>query len=174
MGLNTYNLQSVKKELQHLGSSQIADLCLRLAKYKKENKELLTYLLFEAGNHEGYIEGIKQNMDVMFTELPGHVYYIAKSLRKILKLITKHSKFMASKPAEIELLMHFCQQYLNYIDKRSSYKPLRLLLHKQLEKIAKLIDALHEDLQFDHKAGFEKLAEMASEKMSWINKHDYL
>ncbi|MFD1255409.1 hypothetical protein ACFQ3S_01255 [Mucilaginibacter terrae] len=174
MGLTTYNLQSVKKELQHLSSSQLADLCLRLAKYKKENKELLSYLLFDAGNHESYIGGIKQEMDDLFKELPAHYYYAAKSMRKILKLITKHTKFMASKPAEIDLLLHYCQQYVTHVDKRTGYKPLRQILHKQLEKTAKLIGALHEDLQYDHKAGFERAVLEADEKLSWINKNDYL
>lgn len=174
MGINTYNLQSVKKELQHLSSSQLADLCLRLAKYKKENKELLSYLLFDADNEASYIEGIKQEMDMLFNELPAHYYYIAKSMRKILKLITKHTKFMASKPAEIDLLIHYCQQYVNHVDKRTGYKPLKQLLHKQLEKIAKLISALHEDLQYDYKNGFERVVLQADEKMPWINKSDYV
>ena len=50
MSITTYGLQDIKKELQHLSSLQIADLCLRLSRYKKENKELLAYLLFEADN----------------------------------------------------------------------------------------------------------------------------
>lgn len=174
MGLNTYNLQVIKKELQHLSGSQLTELCLRLSKYKKENKELLSYLLFEANNHDSYIEGIKQEVDGMFNELPSHYYYAAKSMRKILKLIAKHAKFMASKPAEIELLIYYCQQYVNHVDKRTGYKPLRQLLHKQLEKVAKLIGALHEDLQYDHRSGFEKVVNEADEKLSWINKHDYL
>jgi hypothetical protein len=174
MGITTYNLQSVKKELQHLSSGQMADLCLRLAKYKKENKELLSYLLFEADNEASYIEGIKQEIDALFNELPAHYYYIAKTMRKILKLITKHVKFMASKPAEIDLLLHYCQQYVNHVDRRTGYKPLKQLLHKQLEKVAKLINALHEDLQHDYKTEFEKVAEAADEKMPWINKRDYL
>jgi len=174
MGITTYNLQAVKKELQHLSSNQMADLCLRLAKYKKENKELLSYLLFEADNSAGYIEGIKQEIDEMFNALPNHYYYIAKSMRKILKIIAKHTKFMASKPAEIDLLIHYCQQYIIHIDKRTTYKPLKQLLHKQLEKVAKLIGTLHEDLQQDHKAEFEMVVQQADEKMSWINKQDYL
>ena len=174
MGLNTYNLQSIKKELQHISSSQLTDLCLRLSKYKKENKELLSYLLFESANHDTYIQGIKEEVDALFGELPSHSYYAAKSMRKILKLIAKHTKFMASKPAEIDLLIYYCQQYINHIDKRTGYKPLRQILHKQLEKVNKLMAALHEDLQYDHKAAFEKVVHEADEKLSWINKNDYL
>ncbi|WP_345951871.1 hypothetical protein ABDD95_10625 [Mucilaginibacter sp. PAMB04274] len=174
MGINTYNLQSIKKELQHLNSSQISDLCLRLAKYKKENKELLSYLLFEADNETGYTDGVKQEIDLLFSSLPSHSYYQAKALRKALKLITKHTKFMASKPAEIDLLLHYCKQYVLFIDRRTGYKPLRQLLNKQLEKTKKLMSALHEDLQYDFQTDFEKVVEQAAEKLSWINKRDYV
>lgn len=174
MGINTYSLQNIKKELQHLSSDQLAELCLRLTKYKKENKELLSYLLFEAHNEAGYVEGVKQEMDMLFADMNSHYYYQAKSLRKILRLVTKHSKFMASKPAEIDLLLHFCKQYGNYIDKRIGYKPLKQILHRQLEKIAKLIAGLHEDLQDDYKNEFENAVSQADERYSWINKRDYL
>ncbi|WP_158828228.1 hypothetical protein [Mucilaginibacter lacusdianchii] len=174
MGVNTYNLQAIKKELQHLSGPQMADLCLRLAKYKKENKELLSYLMFEADNDTVYTENVKQEVDGMFGSLLKHSYYAAKGLRKILKLINKHVKFMASKPAEIELLIHYCRNYIQHVDLRTGYKPLRQLLIKQLEKTSKLIGALHEDLQFDHRHEFESVVQQADEKISWIDKRDFV
>jgi hypothetical protein len=59
MAISDFGLQDIKKEMQHLSSLQIAELCLRLARYKKENKELLAYLLFEANNEHAFIEKIK-------------------------------------------------------------------------------------------------------------------
>jgi hypothetical protein len=174
MAINSYNLQSIKKELQHLSGGQLSDLCLRLAKYKKENKELLAYLLFEADNENSYIDNVKHEIDELFGTLPNHSYYQAKLLRKTLKLISKHSKFMASKPAEISLLLHFCRQYTAYIERRTTYKPLRQLLTKQLEKVTKLAGKLHEDLQYDFREELEQVIEQAAAKMSWINKTDYL
>ena len=41
-------VSELKEELKHLPPAQLLELCLRLARFKKENKELLTYLLFEA------------------------------------------------------------------------------------------------------------------------------
>ena len=40
MSITTYGLQDIKKEIQHLPHEQLAELCLRLARQKKENKEL--------------------------------------------------------------------------------------------------------------------------------------
>jgi hypothetical protein len=35
MSITTYGLQQIKKELQHLPQEQLAELCLRLIRYKK-------------------------------------------------------------------------------------------------------------------------------------------
>ena len=43
----------LKKELQFKSQEETMQLCLRLARFKKENKELLTYLLFESDSEEG-------------------------------------------------------------------------------------------------------------------------
>ena len=53
MTTTAYGLQHIKKEIQHLPTEQLAELMLRLARYKKENKELLTYLLFESHDEPG-------------------------------------------------------------------------------------------------------------------------
>ena len=56
----------IKKELQHLSEAELIETCLALAKFKKENKELLSYLLFEADNEDQYICTIKEEMDEEF------------------------------------------------------------------------------------------------------------
>src|ERR1700722_2223488 len=101
MNVSSYGLQDIKKELQHLSSLQIAELCLRLARYKKENKELLAYLLFEANNEHAFIEKIKAEVGFMYSQLPAQSYNASKYLRKILRQIGKYTKFIGSKQAEI-------------------------------------------------------------------------
>ena len=92
----------------------------------------------------------------------------AKSVRKILRLITKYCKFIGSKPAEIDLLISFCYNYIQYTDRRTSYKPLRLILKRQLEKIRSLIGKLHEDLQFDYTNDYNLLHTAAENKFPWL------
>jgi hypothetical protein len=48
------SIHELKKELLHLDEKSLVATCLRLARYKKDNKELMTYLLFEAHDEEGY------------------------------------------------------------------------------------------------------------------------
>jgi hypothetical protein len=174
MSITAYGLQQIKKELQHLPQEQLAELCLRLIRYKKENKELLAYLLFDAHNEHDFIDSVKAEAGFMFSQLPVQGYFAAKGLRKILKMLTKYSKFMSSKPAEIELLINFCQNYLQYVVKQSSQKPIRLILSRQIEKMHVLIGKLHEDLQFDYSQDYNKLLDDAERTLPWFNKKSYL
>lgn len=168
MSITTYGLQEIKKEVQHLPNPQLAELCLRLARYKKENKELLAYLLFEASNEQAFIEKVKAEVGFMFSQVPSQSYLAAKYIRKILRLISKYTKFIGSKEAEIDLLMNFCYNYVQYTDRRTSYKPLRLILVRQLEKIRNLVKKLHEDLQFDYTEEYNKLHTEAEQKLPWL------
>jgi hypothetical protein len=168
MSITTYGLQDIKKEIQHLPNEQIIELCLRLARYKKENKELLAYLLFEASNEQAFIEKIKAEVGFMFSQLPSQSYMAAKYIRKILRLIGKYNKFIGSKQAEIDLLINFCYNYVQYTDRRTSYKPMRLILTRQLEKIRTLIVKLHEDLQFDYTEDYNLLHVEAEKKFPWL------
>jgi hypothetical protein len=174
MSITVYGLQDIKKEIQHMLPEQVAELCLRLARYKKENKELLAYLLFEANNDQAFIEKIKAEVGFMYSQLPSQSYLAAKYIRKILRLIGKYNKFIGSKQAEIELLLNFCYTYLQYTDRKASYKPLRLILTRQLEKIRSLIGKLHEDLQFDYSQDYNLLVTEAANKLPWLYKDDYL
>ncbi|MBB5394530.1 hypothetical protein [Mucilaginibacter sp. AK015] len=173
MSITTYSLQQIKKELQHLPSEQLAELCLRLVRYKKENKELLAYLMFESDNEQDFIESVKAEAGFMFSQLPSQSYFTAKGLRKILKMLTKYTKFVGNKTAEIELLLNFCQNYLQYVIKQTSHKPIRLILIRQVEKVRASIGKLHEDLQFDYSQEYNNLLDDADSKLPWFNKKSY-
>jgi hypothetical protein len=175
MSIQTYGVQDIKKELQHLDNAQLTELCLRLVRHKKENKELTGYLLFDADNERAFIDSLIAESGLMFSQLPYNNYQLAKSLRKILRFLGKYIKFMASKEAEIELLISFCRNYVQYVERRaSSYKPLRLILTRQLDKIGKDIAKLHEDLQFDYSQDFNAMVGEAEDKLKWLNMNDYL
>lgn len=176
MSLPNYGIAEIKKELQHLDNAQLTELFLRLVRYKKENKELTGYLLFDADNERAFIDSLMAENGLMFSQLPYNNYQLAKGLRKILRILGKYIKFMASSEAEVEVLINFCHNYVQYVDKRasSSYKPLRLIFTRQLDKIRKSITKLHEDLQFDYSQEFNNMVGEAEEKLRWLNMNDYL
>jgi predicted CopG family antitoxin len=152
------SIQEIKQELQHLNLKEVQDLCLRLAKYKKDNKELLGYLLFQAHDEESYIQAIKDEIDELFTEInTSHVYFAKKSLRKILRIVSKHTKYSGHKQTEVEVLLHFCQR----LKLSDLAKEKNAVIHKlylmQVKKVQKLNAALHEDLQYDYLRQLENL-----------------
>ena len=145
------SLNEIKKELLELDSKTMQDLCLRLAKYKKENKELLTYLLFEAQDEQEYIKNVKSEMDELFESLPsGNVYYIKKSLRKILRIVNRQIKYSDNKQTELELRLHFCMKVREADVPLRSSTVLTNLNEQQIKKIKTLLTKLPEDLQFDY------------------------
>lgn len=167
-------LSDLKKELSGLSVHELTDICLRLAKYKKENKELLTYLLFDADKPMKYTEEVKNFLIEDFKTMQKHYYYSTKSMRKIIRLINRYAKYTGSKEVETELTLWFCINFLKYADLRTSHKPLQGLLTRQFEKIIKLLPKLHEDLQFDYQKEFESVVINASEQTRWVNKSQYL
>jgi hypothetical protein len=145
------SVPEIKQELTTLTSKELTDLCLRLARFKKENKELLTYLLFESNNEKQFIEGVKKEIDDQFAEINmSHVYYAKKSLRKILKMINKYCRYSGSSETETELRLHFCSALMLSPLRIRRDKVISKLYQTQLAKIRTVIKSMHEDLQYDY------------------------
>ena len=53
-------IKKIKDELHYKSPQELVELCLKLSKFKKENKELLTYLLFDAEDEEMYINNVNE------------------------------------------------------------------------------------------------------------------
>ncbi len=144
-------VSQLKKELQHRTPEELLALCLRLSKFKKENKELLTYLLFESDHEEGYIETVKSEIDELFSEINTNSYfYIKKSVRKILRNLKKYIRYSGHKETEVELLLYFCQKLKDFRPSIRRNTTLTNLYHRQLDFVEKKIGLLHEDLQYDY------------------------
>ena len=152
------SIQEIKQELQSLPPSRLTELCLRLARFKKDNKELLTYLLFEAADEATYIDAVKKEIDGEFEDLPKpNLYLTKKSLRKVLRSTIKQIRYTGSPQAEVELLTYFLQKLRRSgIPYRDS--PVLVNLYKQqLKKIRAVIESLHEDLQHDYRKALHGL-----------------
>ena len=107
-------IHELKNELGSVEKKDLLNLCLRLSKYKKENKELLTYLLFEAHDEQGYIASIKREIDDKLATLNrSNLYLTKKGLRKILRTATKFIRYSGDKETAIEVLIYFCSEVKN-------------------------------------------------------------
>lgn len=148
--MRSASVQEIKQEMSHLKPAELVNICLRLARFKKENKELLTYLLFESGDEAGYIEEVKQEIDNQFEEINrSHLYFVKKSLRKILRMIGKHVRYIGSKSAEAELLLHFLVRFKEMGIPYEQSPMLLNIYNGQLKKVKAAIATMHEDLQYD-------------------------
>ena len=78
--MKTASLKEIKTELYRLHPARIQELCIQMAKFKKENKELLTYLLFGAYDETAYIEEVKSLIDEQFKEIKKGNAYLAKKI----------------------------------------------------------------------------------------------
>lgn len=144
------SINEIKAELEQRSHKELLGLCMSLAKFKKENKELCTFILFEECNLTAYVENVKNEMTQHFEEINNsNVYYIKKSVRKILRNVSKQIKFAASKQVEAELLIHFCNSFTSFSIPIEQSIQLKRLYENQLHKIDLAIASLHPDLQYD-------------------------
>lgn len=159
--MKSASISELKKELNELPQKQLVELCLSLAKYKKDNKEFLDYLLFEAHDKANFVLSVKKEIDENFEELKtqSNLYYTKKSLRKILRLITKYCKYLNDKAIASELRIYFCSKLKNSGIPYHKSQLIVNMYEQQLKKINTLISSLHEDLQQDYLNDLEKIIE---------------
>jgi hypothetical protein len=148
--MKTVSLSELKRGLQNVPLNELPDLCIRLARYKKENKELLTYLLFEADDEPEFIRTIKLEIDQQFSELSWSSPYLTKKgLRKILNYTNQRIRYSGQKRTEVELLIHFCKKFKKESPFRNNLV-IKNIYIRLVQRIKKTLLTLHEDLQFDY------------------------
>lgn len=151
-------LPEIRKELKQRDPDEILEICLRLGRFKKDNKELLTYLLFDASDEQAYITSIKYEIDDLMEEMnTSNIYYSKKSLQKIQRNLNKYIRYSGNKQTEVEVLIYFAK----------SIKDSKIAIHRNhvisnmydrlLGKIKKTLASLHEDIQADYKNELEQL-----------------
>jgi hypothetical protein len=156
--MSTSTIQEIKQELGNLPHEELKELCLRLARFKKENKELLHYLLFEVHDPHTYTNTAKTEMEEGFSDIPlSQVYFTKKRLRKILNQMNKRIKYTGSKEVALELTLHFCTLLNEYHIPFKKYPILNNIRNQQLKKINTLLGTVHEDLQYDYRRKLESL-----------------
>lgn len=152
-------ISEIKRELKDRTPEEVMELCLRLAKFKKESKELLTYLLYEANDEQAFIHGVKSEIDEQFMEINTTSYYlIKKSVRKILRMVKKYARYSPHKETEIELLIYFCSELRDFRPSIRKNQTILNLYQREIEGIRKKLAALDEDLQHDYGVELEGLA----------------
>jgi hypothetical protein len=153
------SISDIKKELQELEPRRLVELCLDLAKYKKDNKEYLGYLLFESHDKGSFMSELRSEIDAQFAEIDikSNLYYVKKNLRKILRQIVKYCRYLDDKALAADLHIYFCRKLK---DSGIPFKRSQLILNmyeQELRKINSFISSLHDDLRGDYRYELEQL-----------------
>ncbi len=151
LSMKSVTAKELSQELTYRTPKELRDLCLRLARFKKENKELLTYLLFESSDEISFVMRVKEELDEEFDQMNRtNYYFIRKSVRKILKNTRKYIRYSQKKQTEVELLLHFCSRLKSLSPPIQGNASLMNLFNKQMNTITRKVSLLHEDLQHDY------------------------
>ena len=156
--MKTASLKEIKVELENAPPDVLLELCLKLTKFKKENKELLTYLLFEESNEQLYVHSVKEMLDVLFATVnKTQLYFAKKTIRKIVRTANRYIKYSNSKTTEPDILIHICQKIneLNINLKKNT--ALHNIYLSQVKKIKKAVSSMHEEEQYDYLKMIEDL-----------------
>ena len=151
-------IKAIKEELKIRSREELTELCINLSKFKKENKELLTYLLFEADDENYFIQGIKEEIKTQFQEVNRKsYYYVKKSIRKILRNTKKNIRYSKKKKTEVELILFFCKMLGEFSPSIKKSIPLTNILDREIQRVQKIILSLDPDLQYDYGIEIEDL-----------------
>jgi hypothetical protein len=152
------SVNEIKEKLKDIDKKELIEICQRLARFKKENKELLTYLLFEEDDLPNYIKNVKEEIDEGFSQVNiSNVYFAKKTIRKVLRIANKHIRYTNSKTAETEILLHYLINFKGLKLNWEKSTALVNLYKSQLKKIEAAIATMHEDLQYDYHRELERL-----------------
>ncbi|TWU45800.1 hypothetical protein Q31b_09760 [Novipirellula aureliae] len=140
-------ISQLKKELAKLDREDLLDVCVRLAKFKVESKELLTYLLMKSHDEIGYADELCDEID-LHLNTSGKIH--KKTLRKVIRWMDKSLRFSGDKETELQVRIHFCRRIKDMRIRFGGCRVSENMYAAQLKKIDKAIERVHPDLQFDY------------------------
>ena len=140
------SIAELKKALVRLDQGELLDAVLRLARFKKDNKELLTYLLFMSQDEHGYANYLCREINNQF-ELTPNAH--KKTVRKTIRWMNKCLRFSGNKETEAQVRIHFCRTLKNSETPFRNSRVMTNMYTGQLKKIDQALCKLHEDIRRD-------------------------
>ena len=148
------SVSEIKKALLTLDHDELLHACVRLAKFKVDNKELLTYLLMKSDDEQAYIDEVCAEIDAL---LPASTSIHKKTMRKIIRWFEKCIRYSGNKETELQIRIHFCAQFVKRRIRFGRCKVSANMYIRQMKKIESALDKVHPDLQFDFRYQMENL-----------------
>lgn len=157
--MKSASVADIRREVKQLSAIELQKITELLAKYSNDNKAYLTYLLYEAHDRATYIQNVKDELREGFANFSAesNLYFSKKTLRKLLRQVTKYAKYTGDKAVLCELLIYYCE-LLN--ESKMPFRKSQVLLNlynRIIATIEKACTSLHEDLQADYFIQIEAL-----------------
>lgn len=148
------SIAEIRKALVQLDQGELLDACLRLARFKKDNKELLTYLLFLSQDEQAYVSYLCGEIDEQFAMTPN---MHKKTLRKMIRWMDKCLRFSGAKETELEVRLYFCLALKRSDTPYRRHKVMTNMFTGQLRKIHKTLESLHPDVRAEYRGEIDAL-----------------
>lgn len=150
MLMKSASSKDIKSELEQLDHAELSAICLRLARFKMENKELLTYLLFQAQDETGFVLDCKDAIKDAFDGInDSNLYLLKKSIRKIIRHTEKKVRYSGKDSTAAELYLELLLYMNKYETQMKQSVVIRNMYLSLSKKLRKIVDGMHEDLQYD-------------------------
>ncbi len=143
--------KQIKEAISNQSPVFISETILRLSRFKKENKELLSYLLFYANEEHEYLKDVKEELLQLFEGINTSSVFIAKkSLRKILRVAGKYSRYTNIDESDLEIYIYLATLFTSLPSSFKKNKQVANMYANILKKINALLITIHSDLQYDY------------------------
>lgn len=155
------SLAEIKKELKYLSEKELIGIIADLSKFSTDNKLFLYFKIFGKDNPELFTEMIQEELLQDFQKSNRSNYHQAKkSAQMIRRKLNKFLKFTRDKGSKVELISFFCHKLSEYGFLGYHHPVIENLFYLQVGKIEKLINEMHEDLQYDYQHKLEELKKL--------------
>lgn len=152
------SLAEIKKRLVKLEQGEMLEACLRLARFKRDNKELLTYLLFASENEKAYAVSLCNEIDELFQGInKSSLYFAKKGIRKTIRWMEKFIRYSGNDETELEVRIHFCKTLLASKIPIEKSKVTSNMLQSQIKKIEKALTKFHPDIQYEYRTEIDRI-----------------
>lgn len=158
--LKPAELKEIRKEVSTIDRKSLEEICGKLIRFKKENKELLSYLLFWSEDEILFQQELASAITEWMQDVNiARVFLAKKTIRKIVRNMNRYLGFSGDKITELEVRIHFCEEMKKHVINIHESKVLVNIQEAQIKKIHAALKSIHEDLQRDYE---ERILDLTS------------
>jgi membrane-anchored protein YejM (alkaline phosphatase superfamily) len=156
--MNVLSLSEIRKNLKHLSDEELCVILTKLAKFKKVNKEYVSFLLLNESNEDLYVEEVKEHLLELLENLnQSSIQYAKKTLRKVLKILRQCAAFSEKDVTQLDLSIFFCHE-LNKLQRSiRNHSIVQGMYNREITRMDKVLKAMHEDLVSDYQIEWTNL-----------------